>query len=55
MYDEVIPYNRTMGALPLILYSFFVHTYFISYLLTCEVDLFEVLEIMTQMWRYIIF
>jgi hypothetical protein len=28
--------------------------YFISYLLTCEVDLFEVLEIMAQMWHYII-
>ena len=27
--------------------------YFISYLLTCEVDLFEVLEIMAQMWHYI--
>ena len=25
------------------------------YLLTCEVDFFEVLEIMTQMWHYIIF
>ena len=29
--------------------------YFISYLLTCEVDLFEVLEIMAQMWHYINF
>ena len=29
--------------------------YFISYLLTCEVDLFEVLDIMAQMWHYIIF
>ena len=29
--------------------------YFISYLLICEVDLFEVLEIMAQMWHYIIF
>ena len=26
-----------------------------TYLLTCEVDLFEVLEIMAQMWHYIIF
>jgi hypothetical protein len=25
-----------------------------SYLLSCEVDLFEVLEIMAQMWHYII-
>ena len=29
--------------------------YFISYLLTCEVDLFEVLEIMAQIWHYITF
>ena len=29
--------------------------YFISYLLTCEVDLFEVLDIMAQMWCYIFF
>ena len=29
--------------------------YFISYLLTCEVDLFEVLDIMAQMLHYIIF
>ena len=29
--------------------------YVISYLLTCEVDFFEVLEIMTQMWHYMIF
>ena len=27
--------------------------YFISYLLTCEVDLFEVIEIMAEMWHYI--
>jgi hypothetical protein len=27
--------------------------HFFSYLLTCEVDLFEVLEIMAQMWHYI--
>ena len=26
-----------------------------TYLLTCEVDLFEVLEIMAQMWHCIIF
>ena len=32
-----------------------IWSYFISYLLTCEVDLFEVLEIMAQMWHYIIF
>ena len=35
-----------------------VHTaglhYFFSYLLTCEVDLIEVLEIMAQIWQYII-
>ena len=31
-----------------------LHTgYFISYLLACEVDLFEVLGIMVQMWHYI--
>jgi hypothetical protein len=30
-------------------------TLFISYLLTCEVDLFEVLEITAQMWHYINF
>ena len=29
--------------------------YFFSYLLTCEVDLFEVFEIMAQMWHYIFF
>ena len=29
--------------------------YFFSYLLTCEVDLFEVLDIMAQMWHYINF
>ena len=29
--------------------------YFISYLLTCDVDIFEVLEIMAQMWQYIFF
>ena len=29
--------------------------YFFSYLLTCEVDLSEILEIMAQMWQYVIF
>ena len=29
--------------------------YFFSYLLTCEVDLIEILEIMAQMWQYVIF
>ena len=29
--------------------------YFISYLHTCEVDLFEVLDIMTEKWYYILF
>ena len=29
--------------------------YFFSYLLTWEVDLIEILEIMTQMWQYVIF
>ena len=29
--------------------------YFFSFLLTCEVDLIEILEIMAQMWQYVIF
>ena len=29
--------------------------YFFSYLLTWEVDLIEILEIMAQMWPYVIF
>ena len=29
--------------------------YFFSYLLTWEVDLIEILEIMAQMWHYVIF
>ena len=29
--------------------------YFFSYLLTWEVDLIEILEIMVQMWQYVIF
>ena len=29
--------------------------YFFSYLLTWEVDLIEILEIMAQMWQYAIF
>ena len=29
--------------------------YFFSYLLYCEVDLIEILEIMAQMWQYVIF
>jgi hypothetical protein len=29
--------------------------YFFSYLLTCEVYLIEILEIMAQMWQYIYF
>ena len=29
--------------------------YFFSYLLTLEVDLIEILEIMPQMWQYVIF
>ena len=29
--------------------------YFFSYLLTWEVDLIEILEIMPQMWQYVIF
>ena len=29
--------------------------YFFSYLLTWEVDLIEILEIMDQMWQYVIF
>ena len=29
--------------------------YFISYLLTCEVNFFEILELMAQMWHYITF
>ena len=29
--------------------------YFFSYLLTWEVDLIEILEIMAQMWQYVIF
>ena len=30
-------------------------TQFFSYLLTWEVDLIEILEIMPQMWQYVIF
>ena len=29
--------------------------YFFSYLLTWEVDLIEILEIMPQIWQYVIF
>ena len=29
--------------------------YFFSYLLTWEVDLIKILEIMVQMWQYVIF
>ena len=29
--------------------------YFFSYLLTWEVDFIEILEIMPQMWQYVIF
>ena len=29
--------------------------YFFSYLLTWKVDLIEILEIMPQMWQYVIF
>ena len=29
--------------------------YFFSYLLAWEVDLIEILEIMAQMWQYVIF
>ena len=29
--------------------------YFFSYLFTLEVDLIEILEIMAQMWQYVIF
>ena len=29
--------------------------YFFSYLLTWELDLIEILEIMAQMWQYVIF
>ena len=29
--------------------------YFFSYLLSWEVDLIEILEIMAQMWQYVIF
>ena len=29
--------------------------YFFSYLLTWEVDLIEIIEIMAQMWQYVIF
>ena len=29
--------------------------YFFSYLLTWEVDLIEILEIVAQMWQYVIF
>jgi hypothetical protein len=29
--------------------------YFFSYLLTWEVDLIEILEIVPQMWQYVIF
>ena len=29
--------------------------YFFSYLLTWKVDLIEILEIMAQMWQYVIF
>ena len=29
--------------------------YFFSYLLTWEVDLIEILQIMAQMWQYVIF
>ena len=29
--------------------------YFFSYLLTWEVDLIEILEIMAEMWQYVIF
>ena len=35
-------------------HSRIVHHFF-SYLLTCEVDLFEVLDFMAQMWHYINF
>ena len=45
IYREQIPSNSHSQIWP----------YFISYLLTCEGDLFEVLEIMAQMWYYIIF
>ena len=29
--------------------------YFFSYLLTWEVDLIEIIEIMAQMWQYVLF
>ena len=29
--------------------------YFFSYLFTWEVDLIEIIEIMAQMWQYVIF
>ena len=32
-----------------------IEHYFFSYLLTWEVDLIEILEIMAQMWQYMIF
>ena len=32
-----------------------IEHYFFSYLLTWEVDLIEILEIMAQMWQYVIF
>ena len=32
-----------------------IEHYFFSYLLTCKLDIFEVLDIMAQMWHYINF
>ena len=39
---------------PLVSHSQMEH-YFFSYLLTWEVDLIEILDIMNQMWQYVIF
>ena len=46
--------RRTGECTPPMTHSRIGH-YFFSYLLTWEVDLIEILEIMAQMWQYVIF
>ena len=57
--DLICTYDRTYHVYFIIIDWTETHSrmehYFFSYLLTWEIDLIEILEIMPQMWQYVIF
>ena len=53
--SSVIQVRMDQGLVVKIRHTARWNSIFFSYLLTWEVDLIEILEIMAQMWQYVIF